>query len=136
MSQENVEVVRRFFESIGRAGEAPLGLMQRLAHEDVVYVEDPKWPGADTYRGQEAVAKCWSSYDEVMGEAVAVSVTDVRDAGGQIVAIVRVSGRTRESGVPFDHTWGYVCRMEDRTLSYFRAYFNPDEALKAAGLRE
>jgi ketosteroid isomerase-like protein len=134
MSEENVEIVRGFFESIGRAGETPLGLMQRLAHEDVVYVEDPKWPGGDTYRGQEAVAECWSSYDEVMGEAVTASVTDVRDAGGQIVAIVRVSGRTRESGIPFDHTWGYTCRMEDGRLSYFRAYFNPGEALEAAGL--
>jgi hypothetical protein len=81
MSRESVEIVRGFFASIGRAGETPLGLMQRLAGEDVVYVEDPKWPGADTYRGQEAVAECWSSYDEVMGGAVTVSVPDVLDAG-------------------------------------------------------
>jgi hypothetical protein len=39
-----------------------------------------------------------------------------------------------KSGIPFDHTWAYTCRMEDGRLSYFRAYFNPGEALEAAGL--
>jgi hypothetical protein len=48
MSQENVEVVRGFFESIGRAGETPLGLMQRLAN---VYVEDPKMVQVPTATG-------------------------------------------------------------------------------------
>jgi anti-anti-sigma factor len=43
--------------------------MQRLAHQDVVYVEDPKWPGHDIYRGQEAVAECWSRYDQLIGRS-------------------------------------------------------------------
>jgi ketosteroid isomerase-like protein len=138
MSHEKVEIVRRFFEAIARVGqgETTLGLLQRLAHQDVVYVEDPKWPGSDTYRGQEAVAECWFRYDELMGGAVTVSVVDVRDLGDQTVATVRISGRTRESGIPFDHTWGYICRMTDAKVSYFRAYFDPAEALEAAGLSE
>jgi hypothetical protein len=47
-----------------------------------------------------------------------------------------VSGRTRKGGIPFDHTWGYLCRVDDGRLSYFGAYFNPAEALEAAGLEE
>jgi ketosteroid isomerase-like protein len=138
MSRENVELVRRFFEAIARGeqGETPIDTMQRLAHEDVVYVEDPKWPDSDTYRGRAAVAECWTRYDDLMGAAVTASVTDVRDAGDQIVAIVRISGRTRAGGMPFDHTWGYICRMRDGRMSYFRACFDADEALEAAGLEE
>jgi len=71
-----------------------------------------------------------------MGEAVTASVTDVRNSGDQVVATVRVGGLTRGSGVPFDHTWGYVCETKDGKLSYFRAYFDRAEALKAAGLSE
>jgi len=137
MTAENVQVVRRFFEALADAGRASTpaeDLMQRFAREDVVYVEDPRWPGSDTYRGDVAVGECWSKYDELLGDAAAVSVVEVRDAGNEVVAIVQVSGRARESGVPYDHTWGYVCRTEDGRLSYFRAYLDFAEALEAAGL--
>jgi ketosteroid isomerase-like protein len=40
------------------------------------------------------------------------------------------------SGVPFDHLWGYVVEVRDRQIAYIRAYYEPDEALEAAGLRE
>jgi BNR repeat-like domain len=69
MSQENVEVVRRFFEAIARAeqGDTPLDTMQRLADDDVVYVEDPKWPGHDTYRGQELSRSAGPDTTSLMG---------------------------------------------------------------------
>jgi ketosteroid isomerase-like protein len=138
MSQENVEIVQRFFEAIVAGdGTTPLedGL-QQFAHEDVVYVEDPSWPGGDTYRGQEAVRDCWSDYDDLLGESASISVEETCDAGDEVVAVVRVSGQTRESRIPYDHTWGYVCRIKDDKLSYFRAYLNAEEALEAAGLSE
>jgi ketosteroid isomerase-like protein len=138
MSQENVEIVWRFFAAIGRGdeGETALGTMQRLTTEDVVYVEDPSWPGSDTYRGKEAVSECWSKYDELMGGAVSSSVLSVRDAGERLVSVVQVSGHTRDSGVPFHHTWGYICRVREGRVSYFRAYLHPNDALDAAGLSE
>jgi ketosteroid isomerase-like protein len=132
MSQENVEIVRRFFDVFL---EGPEGL-KRVAHENVVYVEDPKWPGAGTYRGREAVFECWSRYDELLGEAVSVSVVDVRDADDKVIALVRVAGRTRESALPYEHTWGYLCRTDEGRVIYFRAYLSPGEAFEAAGLRE
>jgi ketosteroid isomerase-like protein len=132
MSQENVEIVRQFFD---RFLDGPEGLRQ-VAHENVVYVEDPQWPGASTYQGREAVVECWSGYDEVLGEAVAFSVVDIRDANEGVVALVRVSGRTRESDLPYEHTWGYLCRTANEKVVYFRAYLSPEEALEAAGLSE
>ena len=63
-----------------------------------------------------------------------ISVLDIEDAGEEVVAVVRFSGRTRESDVPYDHTWGYVCRITDGRLTHFRAFVEPDEARAAAGL--
>ena len=130
MSGENVEAVRRFFEAFL---DGPEGL-RRVASHDVVYVEDPKWPGAGSYRGLESVMECWSKYDELMGDEASASVLDLRDAGDAVVAVVRVSGQTRDAGVPYDHTWGYLCRTENGKVTYFRAYFDPREALEEAGL--
>jgi ketosteroid isomerase-like protein len=132
MSEENVEIVRQFFDSLV---DGP-GALERVAHEDVVYVEDPKWPGADSYEGRDAVIECWSRYDELLGEAVAIDVEEIRDTGEEVVAVVRVRGQARDSGIPYDHAWGYTCRTADGAVCYFRAWFNPAEAFEAAGLSE
>ena len=131
-----METVREFFDAFFDAFLDGPQALERVAHEDIVYVEDPKWPGADTYEGRDAVIECFSRYDEILGEGAAASVEDIRDAGEEVVAIVRVAGRTRDSYVPYDHTWGYTVRTADGAVSYFRAWFSPAEALEAAGLSE
>jgi hypothetical protein len=49
------------------------------------------------------------------------------------VAFVRFRGRSA-SGVPHDHLWGYLVEVRDRQIVYSRAYYEPQEALEAAGL--
>ena len=120
------EVVRRFFEALSR-GDA-----SELMDDDIVYVEDPTWPGSDVYRGREAVEACWASYDEILGSEGRVSLVEVSQVGDHVVAVVEVAGHGRETGIPFDHTWGYVCRTDGERLSYFRAYLDPEEAAAAA----
>jgi ketosteroid isomerase-like protein len=121
-------VVRRFFDALNRRGIEAF----ELVHEDAVYVEDPKWPGSDVYRGRDAVAKCWAGYDDLLGGEIRLEVTETDDVGDHVVAVVKVTGRSREAGIPFDQTWGYVCRTEGGRLSYFRAYLDPAEAAAAA----
>ncbi len=120
-------VVRRFFEALddGDAFE--------LMHEDIVYAEDPKWPGSDIYHGREAVEACWGNYDEILGSEVHVSIIEVTGVGDQVVAVVEVAGRSRETGIRFDHTWAYLCRTDGERLSYFRAFLDPAEAAAEAG---
>lgn len=127
MSSESIEVVRGFFEAMSRGEPFELG------HEELVYVEDPKWPGSDVYRGRDAVAECWAQYVEVLGDEITVTLRELRGVGDQVLAIVEVAGRSRETGIPFDHTWGYRCRTRDGRLSYLRAYFDPAEAVAEAG---
>lgn len=139
MSQENVETVRRFFEALGtaidEAHEKP-DIWERLTSDDVVYVEDPRWPGSDTYEGRTAVKACWEAYAETLGAETTISLREIHDADDQVVAVVAVAGHTRESNVPYEHTWAYVCKADGNCLTYFRAHFDPNEAREAVGLSE
>ena len=135
MSQENVEIVRRAFDG---AGTGLRKAAETYWHPEVEYVEDPRWPGASTYRGRDAVVRCFESYMEALGreEDIVVTVERVLDAGARQVPFVRVRGYAATSGVPHDHLWGYVVEVRERRIIYFRAYHDPADALEAVGLSE
>jgi ketosteroid isomerase-like protein len=136
MSQENVEIVRRVFDDRENRG------LQKTAetywHPEIEYVEDPRFPGASSYRGRDQVLRCWQGYLEVLGDEkdITVTVEDVFDAGERQVAFVRFRGHATASGVPYEYLWGYVVEVRDGRLASIRAYYRPEEALEAAGLSE
>jgi ketosteroid isomerase-like protein len=136
MSRQDAEVVREAF-----AGADVRSLEETAAtywHPEVEYVEDPRWPGASTYKGRDAVLRCFQAYMEALGreEDLAVTVERVFDAGQRQVPFVRVQSRASTSGVPHEHLWGYVVEVRDEQIVYFRAYYEPGEALEAVGLSE
>jgi ketosteroid isomerase-like protein len=125
MSEESVELVRNAFD---RAGVGNLAEVARTYwHPD----------SAAQYQGRDAVLRCFQAYMEALGPAEdgGVSVERVFDAGERQVVFVHFRGRSA-SGVPHEHLWAYVVKLKDRRVVYFRAYYEPEEALEAAGLRE
>jgi ketosteroid isomerase-like protein len=136
MSQDAVEVVRNAFEGAGARG------LQETAeaywHPEVEYVEDPRWPGTSRYKGRDAVLRCFQAYMEALGpeEDLTFTVERVFDAGERQVPFVRVQGRASSSGAPFEHLWGYVVEVRQGLIAYFRAYYEPWDALEATGLAE
>jgi ketosteroid isomerase-like protein len=130
--EENVELIRRALQA---AGELSLQeAAETYWHPDVEYVEDPRWPGASRYMGRDAVVECFQAYLDALGPAQDMSVTvdRVLDAGERQVAFVRVSGRSA-SGAAHEHLWAYVVETRDGRIVFFRAYYEPDEALNAVG---
>jgi ketosteroid isomerase-like protein len=102
-------------------------------HPDLVYEEDPLFPGADTYRGRDAVLARFREYEEQLGASEAV--TERAATGPHGTAVVwSQSGTTAGTGIRFQHRWGWLVRERDGRAVYIRAYFDPDEALRAAGL--
>jgi ketosteroid isomerase-like protein len=93
--------------------------------------------GASRYKGREAVVACFQAYSEALGQAQDVSITvdRVLDTGERQVAFVRVSGRS-VSGASHEHLWAYVVETKEGRIVYFQAYYEPEEALKAVGLRD
>ena len=132
MSQANVDLVRKAFE--GDLAEAA----RTYRHPEIEYIEDPRFPGASSYKGRDVVLRCWQDYREVLDaeDDIDVTVEHVFDAGARQVPFVRFRGHASTSGIPFDHLWGYVVEVREERIAYLHAYYEPREALEAAGLSE
>ena len=123
-----------YSQGAGAYAERGLDGLAESWHEDIVYEEDPLWPGAATYRGREAVLRRFREYEEQLGHGEATTDAVVERPAG-VVVIWRHSGVTPGSGVPFEHRWAWVVQQRDGKAVHIRAYFDPDEALKAAAGR-
>jgi ketosteroid isomerase-like protein len=135
VSSAEIESLREMWET----WSGPIGgpeqrerFRERWWHDAITYEEDPRWPGAGTYEGKEAVAEVFEAYMEVFeGE---LKLERLVEAGDRAVALVRFALVSSGGDVPTDHVWGYVCRARDGKLVYLRAYWDPDEALAAVGV--
>lgn len=136
MSQRDAEILRRQWEEVARQSPMSKEDFSRFVEEnwdpEIRYEEDPRWPGSGSYSGRERVTAAFEGYREVMGSP-SMSVEKVVDAGDEQVVLVRFTGTSAGSDLPWDHLWAYRCRVRDGKLSYLRAYWDPDEALAAAG---
>jgi uncharacterized protein len=131
MSQENVEIVRRFIEVTSETRDVPWALVD----PDIVYVIDPPAWLAGTYRGhselKDVLRRTWEVYDEFRFE-----IDEFIDAGDSVVALGAAHVRGALSGAPAVQTGAAVGRVRDGRIVAFRANLNRDEALEAVGLRE
>jgi ketosteroid isomerase-like protein len=137
MARANLEVVRAAFD--GAEGRSLEETAEKYWHPEIEYVEDPRWPGASSYKGRESVVRCFRAYEEALGgtqEFAAIALERVFDAGDRFVPFVRFKGTGSASGVPHEHLWAYVVEVADGRIKYFRAYYEPSEALEAVGLND
>src|SRR5271169_984924 len=102
---------------------------------EIEYHDDAVWPGGGAHHGRQAVAARFEEVIAVLGitEAQVERVVDSRQGSAWVI---RAVGHSPGASVPNDHRWGYVGRIADGRLVYFRAYYDPEQALKAAGLEE
>lgn len=98
-------------------------------HPDVVYEEDPRWPGAGTFRGREAAMARFREYEEQLGET-RTEVEQVVDRDDGAVIVWRMHGVTPGAEVPYEHRWAWVVQIRDGKAVHIRAYFDPEEALR------
>jgi ketosteroid isomerase-like protein len=132
MSQENVEVVRRFLEHWNETGDFPWDLVD----PDVVYVIDPPAWLAGTYRGhaevKDVIRRTWEVYDEFQ-----VEVEELIDAGDSVVALGAAHVRGALSGASaVQPGFTIVTPVRDGRIVAFRVYYDRAEAFEAVGLRE
>jgi ketosteroid isomerase-like protein len=141
MSEENVELVRNWMDAwvewfnSERDPEALGEVGRQYMAPDVVYEEDPVWPDAGTFHGPDAVLRRFLEYLELM-HLEGMARGEVIDAGGLVFAEVRIAMLGAEAGEPVDFLWSYTVRVDDGRVVHFRAWYDRDEAAKAAGLRE
>jgi ketosteroid isomerase-like protein len=130
MSQENVEVVRASFEAWRRG----LGAYAESFHADIDWraiegAPDDVGPirGID---GLRAYAQDWlDHFDDLRLE-----LDELIDAGEQVVAVQRLSGRAKGSGVETELRYAVVYTVSAGKIVRGREYMTREEALAASGL--
>jgi ketosteroid isomerase-like protein len=134
MSQENVENVRDAAAAFNRGD---LNAWWEYFAEDIDYravegAPDDHGP----IQGKEAMrayVQDWlDTFDDFRFEPV-----EITDAGDdKVIAVIRISGRAKLSGVEADLTFAILYTIRDGKMARGREYWTRDEALEAAGLRE
>jgi ketosteroid isomerase-like protein len=134
MSQENVEMVR---EAAAAYNRGDLDAWFEYLADDIDYraaegALDDRGPmhGKDAIR---AYMQDWLDlFDDFKSELL-----ELIDAGeDQVIAVGRVSGRAKLSGVETDLTYAAVYTIRDGKVARGREYWTKEQALEAAGLRE
>ena len=134
MSQENVEAVEAAYAAVNRDGVDGLAahLTDDVDWRAMAGAPDDHGPihGKDAMRAY--VQDWFDMFDDVRWEPV-----ELIDAGGnQVVAVVRLTGRAKLSGVETDMTYAIVHTIRDGKGAVGREYATRQEALEAAGLSE
>ena len=132
MSKENVEIVRRIYALLDQGDEAVWDL---APHEAVVDFSrrliDPV-----VLRGRDEM-RAWMERERQMseGDHVGFEPKELIDAGDKVLALVRVSGRGKASGVEVEaYVWNVATFRDGKPVEM--TYFGDDRAaaLEAAGL--
>jgi ketosteroid isomerase-like protein len=134
MSDENVKAVRDAAAAFNRGD---LDTWSEFWTDDIDYraVEgaiDDRGPMHGKAAVRAYVQDWLDNFDNFRSEAV-----ELLDAGEDtVIAVVRISGLAKLSGIETDLTYAALYTIRDGKIARGREYWTRDEALEAAGLRE
>jgi ketosteroid isomerase-like protein len=134
MSQENVELVRELTDAVNRLD---VDALVALLTPDVVWEENPELPGLrEVYRGRAEVRAWAEEVLEVVEDPHSEfeQITELRD--DRVFTENVVAGRGKGSGVPEELRYWSVLWVAEGKIARRQVFWNRDEALEAAGLRE
>ena len=138
MSQENVEIVRRLLAALQSVDSG--NFERRFAEVREIFDPEVEWVAAphsllasEEYRGYDGVRRFWTQFLSAWDE-YGLQVDEVIDAGDQVVAVMRLTGRTNELEV--DEGRSSLFTVRDARIVRIEPFASKDGALEAAGLRE
>ena len=132
MSEENVEIVRRFYAAWGRQEfPGPTDLMD----PEIEYVNPEGAVEPGTRRGRDAFGRAvdkifegWAAWETEPEQFTAV--------GDQVAVVLRYRARGRGSGVEIEGRESALWTLRDGRVLRYAWFQEPSEALEAAGLSE
>jgi ketosteroid isomerase-like protein len=131
MSQENVEIVRRFadcWERLDWEGMAELVDPDVEQHGTVGGVEEGR-----VTRGVSAIRRDYEHVEAIWDEH-RIEVQELIDAGDRVVSLVRIRAVGAGSGVAVERGDGMVWTFRNGKLARLDYFNDQEEALRAAGL--
>jgi ketosteroid isomerase-like protein len=131
MSEENVEIVRNAVERFKASGE----MSPETATTDVAWHDPPDFPDAKVHFGVEGVIEALGAWANAWSEWQ-IELDDYVDAGERVLVRGRQWGRGKDTGVRVEQPLCLVYLLRDGMVIEVRAFFDEQQALEAAGLRE
>jgi ketosteroid isomerase-like protein len=132
MSQENVELVQRIFEAVGRGDlEAAADTL-----DPDIEIVDFDIPDAGFYHGREGFFAWLARWDEGW-ESWKVEDLEFRSVGdAQVLALFRIVTKGKGSGIEMDRLDAIAYRLRDGKVIRSEYFNDRQQALEAVGLRE
>jgi ketosteroid isomerase-like protein len=138
VSQENIELARRFYAELASAGSAR-DFERRLTDDALSAFLDPgiEWVpptqslmAVESYRGFAGTRRFWLEFLSTW-EQYSVETLEFDDAGDQVAVVVRIVGRTH--GLEVDETRSSLLTIRDGRVVRVQAFTDPGGAREAAG---
>jgi ketosteroid isomerase-like protein len=129
MSQENVEIVQRMYETFHRGDfdgalayfdpevevDASMRVDEGIGHgRDAVYAMVARWLGA------------WDEWRE--------EIEEMRDLDSHVLVVSKQRGRAKGSGIEVETRYAVLYEIHGDKITRLAIYSEPAEALEAAGL--
>jgi ketosteroid isomerase-like protein len=132
MSEERVELTRRLVELFNRHDVEGI---KEITVEDAEIVPMRAALEGTVFRGPTAVEDFFAASDESW-EELRMYVDEVGQHGGRVLAIGRLRGRARETGMEVDSPMGWVVTFGEGRIASVRTYVSVAEAREAADFGE
>jgi ketosteroid isomerase-like protein len=130
MSQQNVEIVRRWVELWNKGDWATFGAIH---HPDVVVVPPDSWPDGEVSRGRDAwtrqVIRIKDSW-----EADRIEPDQLHEAGSQVIMNNRWATKGKDTGIEFEARFWVVYTLTAGSITRIEFFLDRSRALEAAGL--
>ena len=141
MSRDELEAVRRCIALFNEAVQGDKERRERFRREfaslvapDLVWREDPVWPGADTFHGPDAVLSYLEGQLEEVWQEIDTRIDDIRELEeGRFLVLVHFDARTH-AGVPAQLDGAQVWAFRDGRVAEVAWYMDRRRALAELGV--
>jgi len=135
VSQENLEVVERYYDAVNRGDFA--AAMAAWADDVVLVVDERAVPfKAGVFAGRDAVGEWFGDWFRSFARGYQFHIQEMGAIGERVFTVARHSGRGRSSGVPIDWSLAYIHAVEAGKIGRIELFADRADAFEAAGLQE
>jgi ketosteroid isomerase-like protein len=128
-TEENVQVVKAFFEAIGSGDKQRL---LELTAEDIEWILPGKdWPLAGTYRGHVGLAELVKKESDT----IEMSLSEPREyvaQGDRVLVVGAAKGTIKATNKPFEDEWIFAITVRNGKLVGIREYIDTQAMARAA----
>jgi ketosteroid isomerase-like protein len=133
VSQENVEIVRRAWDSYAEGG---IEAISRSYADDCILEDIPDLPDARTYLGRAGCIERYWHFVETWGDFSIQPLEFIDAVDDNVVAVAAMTGRGPGSGLPLDASVAFAFELREGKIIRDRVFGSTSAALKAVGLED